>query len=152
MQDAATVRRIEATCDADRELAQLPRRHRPRDSIEAAAADQLLDEERPTIAGRADAKDRDHVRMREPRARAGRDQEALAARGIWILRSDQLDRDGTVEHGVMSEIDLAHAAATERTHQPELVEITAAEHAGAMMPSLPAARAARSPAQRERAE
>src|SRR5262249_46642255 len=72
--------------------------------------------------GLADAIDRHHIRVLEPGDRASLDDEPLALEPAGVDRRKELDRDGSIKQRVLSHVDLAHAAPTERPHQAVLVE------------------------------
>jgi hypothetical protein len=114
----------------------LGRRQRRRDAIEALAAHQLLHQVRPPVAGLAGAVHRDDVGVREPGDRAGLDQEPLARRGVGA--DDQLDRHRPVEHDVVPEEHLAHAAPPQRPDDPVVTEVGVVDHRPRAYAELPA--------------
>jgi hypothetical protein len=121
VQDALAMRRREPTRKADRDLEEPRPRDRPRDLVEAVPADVLRDQVRPR-ADLADAVYRDDVRVLHARRGTGLGQEPLADGVMCRELGDELHRDQAVEHGVVSEPDLPHAASPERLDEPVLVE------------------------------
>jgi hypothetical protein len=121
VQHAHAVRGRQAARQADAQLQHLAPRKRHRELAEALAADVLGDQEGMPLE-LADAVDHHHVRVLDASHRPRLDEEAVAVLGVRRHVADELHRDRTVEHVVVREIDAAHAAATEQTDQPVLVE------------------------------